>query len=616
MKEKSTNILYTILILVLSAGLLYFMTEVGALENTFWYLVSPLSWIPKWVLVNGFTYLSLICGLSIIFPRYSISILVMTFLCGAMAVINHYMYRMHGGLFTLVDIYNVRTAMNVIGSYQFRFDKYIAMILVIMAILLGICVHLFRNREQDRTHTAGCMILNVLLCAVPAWYIYFGPVTILQGSDWHMQRTYAQYGWLPVMLDNAKNGLNKALEPEGYDAEKLAGMTVDNTGAASPAEYPDILIILNESWYFLDDFTAIHSDTDYRAVYDGLENAVRGHAVEPEFAGGTNSSEYVFLTSNSLSLLSATTPFYAFDLNGAHSIVDYLEDLGYETMAGHPALSTNYNRQTGWEKLGFDHLLFEGDFKPLETYHGFCRDDYAMEVFLDRMNGMDEDKPHLGFLLTIQNHGEWSNMSDEELAITVHPDREYSADVLHRIREFTSCMYETDQAIGYLTERLTKEYEETGRKVIVCMVGDHAPALVQDLQTDLAGTDKTIVQQATPYFIWANWPVDTDAARNTDLVDLCDLVPLVLKTAGMPLSVYYSHMVDLVDAGVSAHTDIVSGRGNTDAGIGTVYIDQNRNVHSVSEGGALAEMVQKYYWMEYSSLILDRQLSEYYYAKK
>ena len=151
MKEKSTNILYTILILVLSAGLLYFMMEVGALENAFWYLVNPLSWIPKWVLVNGFTYLSLICGLSIVFPRYSISILVMTFLCGAMAVINHYMYRMHGGLFTPVDIYNVRTAMNVIGSYQFRFDKYIAVILVIMAVLLVICV---RDRKSTRLNSS------------------------------------------------------------------------------------------------------------------------------------------------------------------------------------------------------------------------------------------------------------------------------------------------------------------------------------------------------------------------------------------------------------------------------------------------------------------------------
>lgn len=43
--------------------------------------------------------------------------------------------------------------------------------------------------------------------------------------------------------------------------------------------------------------------------------------------------------------------------------------------------------------------------------------------------------------------------------------------------EYLSNIYMTDRAFGELTEYLTEQYEKTGRKVIVAMAGDHAPAL-------------------------------------------------------------------------------------------------------------------------------------------
>ena len=237
-----------LLILVSSAGILYFMTEVGALENTFWYWVNPFSWFPEWVLVNGFTYLALICGLSLIFPRYSISIALLAVVFGVLAVVNHFMFRMHSSLFALVDFKNIGTAVNVIGSYHFSIDKYIVLVAVLVVILLGISSYLVRHKELDRTHQAGRIILNAVLCAVPVYIIYFSPLSLMADKTgmegWQIDHLYAERGYLPVIIENARKGVGSVIRPDWYDQLVLTELSpVDNAESLHTQEYPDILII-------------------------------------------------------------------------------------------------------------------------------------------------------------------------------------------------------------------------------------------------------------------------------------------------------------------------------------------------------------------------------------
>ena len=629
--EKKTT-LKLIVTLILASGLLYFMTEVGALENTFWQVVNPLSWIPVWVLVNGFMYLALICGLSLIIPRYSISIMILTVFFALLAVVNHYMFRMHGSLFTLVDIYNIGTAANVIGGYEFRIDKYIVMIVFVMILLFVLSIRLFKHKEVDRTHTKKRILCNALLCVVPFLTIYFIPNTPMNELKddwvWRWDTFYAQYGYLPPFTANVFKGLGKVSQPEDYSTEVLTALpSVDNSNTIDPEDYPDIIIILNESWYDLNQLADINSSEDAFAYYSSMDNAILGKAVISGYAGGTNNSEFELLTSNSVNLLSEGTPFYSLDMTDKHSIVDYLESLGYETAAGHPALSANYHRSTVWPMLGFDYMYFEQMFKPLEIFHGHCRDDYAMKVFLDYMDSdMDKSKPHFGFLLTIQNHGGWVHLDDEEMTVQINPPYEYSEYIIHCIREYISCIEETDKAIEYLTERLTEQYEQTGHKVIVCMVGDHAPSLIMDLETDLYGVKKSVAEHTTPYFIWANYPIDTTAVNNTDLVDICDLVPLVLKTANMPLSVYYDHIVNMVNDGVSSQTDIFSNdkegissyQDENDTTVyrtGDAYLDEKGEIRYKTDGTALSELVNLYYCLEYNNLDKKTRMDELFFPQ-
>lgn len=89
----------------------------------------------------------------------------------------------------------------------------------------------------------------------------------------------------------------------------------------------------------------------------------------------------------------------------------------------------------------------------------------------------------------------------------------------------------TDAAVQELCDYFTAQYEKTGRKVIVAMAGDHAPSFVVHVaDPSFAETDNElqILERSTPFFIWANYPLEHTAAATstTDLLNCMDMVML------------------------------------------------------------------------------------------
>ena len=129
------------------------------------------------------------------------------------------------------------------------------------------------------------------------------------------------------------------IEPENYNdaaAVNTARKADDYNAPASPEsaeDYPDIVLILSESFYDFDLVTDLQADTDIMPVTKNLPNSVYGHTISPHVGGGTNSTEYEMLTSNSLILMPSITPFNWLNLYNANSVVSYLKGLGYSTMA-------------------------------------------------------------------------------------------------------------------------------------------------------------------------------------------------------------------------------------------------------------------------------------------
>ena len=564
---------------------------------------------PLYAPLNAFTAFCLTLVLFAFIGRWSLATGISGGVFTLLAIVNYYTRDLHGTALMPQDILNIGTAAAVMGSYTLRITQTVITIVALLLPVLAISVAQ-RFLAYDRgkppkiswkhrlARWAGCFAGIFVILYVG----YFAPFAIKpkQTYGWAWQLTYYKYGYLSGTIESAGLLMNPIVEPDNYSdeaADEAAARADGYTPAVetvSEQEYPDIVLILSESFYDFDLVTDLQTDVEVMSVTKNLENSIYGHTVSPQVGGGTNSSEYEMLTSNSLMLMPSITPFNWLNLYGADSIVSYLEDLGYSTMAAHPYTNLNYRRNSAWLALGFDQVYFEDSF-PTKEYYGNrpYQTDSATYKDLEAMyESMPEDQPRFTFLVSIQSHGDY-DMNDPELDL-VHAATDYG-EYDEVMDEYLSCMYLTDQAFGELTDYFTQVYEETGRKVIVAMAGDHAPSFVDHVadKTIASENDLQILERSTPFIIWANYPLENAGETNENdplnRMDLCMFAPAVAEQAGLPLTDYYEYLLAMQD-------DVTVMTAGND------YMDANGVTHVYGENETNDDWVHGYFALEYNNI--------------
>ena len=564
---------------------------------------------PLYAPLNAFTAFCLTLVLFAFIGRWSLATGISGGVFTLLAIVNYYTRDLHGTALMPQDILNIGTAAAVMGSYTLRITQTVITIVALLLPVLAISVaqrFLAYGRgkppkiswKHRLARWAGCFAGIFVILYVG----YFAPFAIKpkQTYGWAWQLTYYKYGYLAGTIESAGLLMNPIVEPDNYSdeaADEAAARADGYTPAVetvSEQEYPDIVLILSESLYDFDLVTDLQTDVEVMSVTKNLENSIYGHTVSPQVGGGTNSSEYEMLTSNSLMLMPSITPFNWLNLYGADSIVSYLEDLGYSTMAAHPYTNLNYRRNSAWLALGFDQVYFEDSF-PTKEYYGNrpYQTDSATYKDLEAMyESMPEDQPRFTFLVSIQSHGDY-DMNDPELDL-VHAATDYG-EYDEVMDEYLSCMYLTDQAFGELTDYFTQVYEETGRKVIVAMAGDHAPSFVDHVadKTIASENDLQILERSTPFIIWANYPLENAGETNENdplnRMDLCMFAPAVAEQAGLPLTDYYEYLLAMQD-------DVTVMTAGND------YMDANGVTHVYGENETNDDWVHGYFALEYNNI--------------
>lgn len=564
---------------------------------------------PLYAPLNAFTAFCLTLVLFAFIGRWSMATGISGTVFTLLAIVNYYTRDLHGTALMPQDIMNIGTAAAVMGSYTLRITETVITIVALFLPVLVIAVtqHFLAygrgkapkiSWKRRFARWAGCFVGIFAILYVG----YFAPFAIKpkQTYGWAWQLTYYKYGYLAGTIESAGLLVNPIVEPDNYSdaaADEAAAKAENYTSqvtAASEQEYPDIVLILSESFYDFDLVTDLQTDVEVMPVTKNLENSIYGHTVSPQVGGGTNSSEYEMLTSNSLMLMPSITPFNWLNLYGADSIVSYLEDLGYATMAAHPYTNLNYRRNSAWLALGFDQVYFEDSF-PTKEYYGnrpYQTDSATYKDLAAMYEAMPEDQPRFTFLVSIQSHGDY-DMNDPELDL-VHAATDYG-EYDSVMDEYLSCMYLTDQAFGELTDYFTQVYEETGRKVIVAMAGDHAPSFVDHVadKTIAAENDLQILERSTPFIIWANYPLENAGETNEkdplNRMDLCMFAPTVAEQAGLPLTDYYKYMLAMKD-------DVTVMTAGND------YMDASGVTHVYGENQTNDDWVHGYFALEYNNI--------------
>lgn len=484
-------------------------------------------------------------GVNILFAallrNWKVSLTLTTIIVWVWSIADYYVVKFHGSPLYFSEFANARTAANVMSGYELNING-VVIIITLIAIALIAEIVLFISpasifSKDKKKLQIACTTVLLILCV---------GVNIIG----YRKVDPSSHGWAPWTEGLETGGFiyesvfdlqkrqNPVVEPDGYNIESIEKLKSDINNSNS---CPDIILILNETFCDLSYSVNYKSDIDPMKAFKDIDGASYGHAVVANIGGGTNDSEFELLTSNSRYLLRSSAPFtFLSEKQIKNSLVRFLkEGFGYETTAMHCGIAGNYSRNIAYPYLGFDNIYLGKDaFKYQDGYGN--RPWLDSENYHDLIDHYEEggEKPRFMYLLTFQNHGgyEQNNASSD----IVHVETDFG-DLTDDMNEYLTSIKSSAEAFRELTEY----FKNSDRDVIVCMVGDHAPAFIADLpnDTDSPADDETLNKCIVPYVIWSNF--NANVTSYIDYATMTDLIPMTLKAAGLPLSAFYKTVLEL-----------------------------------------------------------------------
>lgn len=550
------------------------------------YVMTMLEMENKYILLNLLTIGIIWAVAFILCNRVWVSCLVSVFLCGIISIANYYVTAFHGMPLSFPVLKNFSTAMRVVSSYTLSLDPTVCETLVIMLVMTVLCVISGLVWKEKPRSGRGKWIRNALLAGASILVLVVGytgenPIKPANTITWLWSEAYYTYGFAACTVESFHQSMNPVTKPDGYSDQSVQAVSIP-AGEGQTAT-PDVILILNETFYDLRQIADFTTDIPYLSNIESMENALTGYAVVPMAGGATNSSEYELLTSNSMALMPGITPFNALDLYGANSIASHLTGLGYATTGAHSEPAVNYNRGQGYYGLGFQNTHFDTDFEDVEMYCSrfFETDQSLYRNMLRWYEESTEDVPRFQYLLTIQNHGAWDTNDPEHDLVHVQEDFGEYTDLMN---EFLSCIYLSDLAFKELTEY----YASVDRPVILCMVGDHCPTFASDIVDESYDDAQAQLRlRKVPLVVWANFSLE-----QTDLgtMSMNYVVPTLLDLAGIPMNSYYRYILQAKE-----QVPILTSYG--------VYYDAEGNLYRYEDPNApCKQLTADYFNLEYYNI--------------
>lgn len=499
------------------------------------------------IALNCGILLWLALGLRLLLQRWHLALYLSALLSTLWGVVNLYVLEFHGSPLFFSEFRSFGTAVDVLDGYTLRWTEAVTVqVLCCLGLsLLATGVLLLRRRGGKRFSWKALGVNAGVFAACTA--LLYACLFVWQtpkprkSMGWSWLRGVKPYGYVSTIVEDVDRALNAYTKPEGYDPAHFAALT--HTPDPEPAVKPDIILILNESFCDLHEVLDFTTDVDPLEAFYGLDHAVYGKAVVTSKAGHTNNTEYELLSSNSMTLLNVAAPFNYVNLSKTpHTLPRYLQRLGYSTAAMHCGNRENYSRNRVYPEMGFDVVRLGEECFRKQRYGKrpwLDADNYAdlIEVY----NAMDPG-PRMLYLLTFQNHGGYE--SNDDSLDTVHVQEDFG-DRTDDLNEYLTSVRMSAEAFRDLTEY----YAAVDRPVMICMLGDHAAPLISSLDLDLPEDEakQEVLLRTVPYVIWSNF--DAGAVEAPEYQTLTDLMPAILRSAGLPLSEYYRALLRL-------HTEI------------------------------------------------------------
>ena len=474
-----------------------------------------------------------------------LSILVFWTICLVMGIADHYLVEFKGQPVVPADVLALHTALEVSGGYDFTPSERMLKSMLLFALASLSLILVPKVKLNAKLCTANLALGAVLLVGSCA-YIAEGDIENdfdCVVGEWNTLWYYEHQGTTLCFLKRVQDFFPDA--PLGYssqvalsllDDEKLE--SGDETMGEGETRQPNIIIVMNESFADIGKLPSVEASEFLLPEYYRLasESVQSGVAYASCFGAGTCNSEFEVVTGASMANLGENVyPYVLYDLAHNENLVTFLEAMGYETTAMHPADAQNWRRDRVYEALGFDEFLTITDFDDAEKLRGFTVDS---ETYARSIEIIEQcEAPQFILDITIQNHGGYTSglIPEDYLPQITANEQDYLA-----LSEYAACAYRSDADLGQFLTQL----DELDEDVIVLFFCDHQPSLgdipIEEIYGKSAedmSLEELQLMYEVPYLIWANY--DTEAGIGGKLDTSLNYLGMnLIKAANLPLSPY------------------------------------------------------------------------------
>lgn len=522
--------------------------------------------------------------------RMHIAIRIECALAMAFGLANHYVMLFRSTPFVPWDLYSIQTAASVAGNYDFTPEARVIIVTLAFFMLLLLAGLLKRGsrmghaqkggsgQKDEKTVTLRPHIRWPAAAMLAAALCLF--TNALQDEGFQLRHYLYPYLFTPVYMTEVNGmavtfAMNLAYlvvdKPAGYDPAEAEAVLASYAGTREPgadAEYPNIIVIMNEAFSDLAVLGDFETNQDYmpfvHELQQGAKNVVTGYLQVSVCGGNTANSEFEFLTGDTMAFLpDGSIPYQQYIKRETSSLASALRALGYQTFAQHPYYAGGWDRDSVYPLLGFETLDFFNDYKNKSFIRNYVSDACDMRHIIETYENKKEGSPAFIFNVTMQNHGGYTQEYDDFVSDVL---AEGGTDALN---QYLSLLKLSDEQLRNLVEYFADEEEKT----IIVFFGDHQPndSVVRPiwLANGVDPSNLTAEQQAlryqVPYVVWANYDIEEGMGQD---MSLNYLAANVLRRADIPVDAYRSYLLELQEdyPVISASGLRVSGQSQAAAG--------------------------------------------------
>ena len=465
-------------------------------------------------------------------------------------LVNHYVMAFRSTPLVPWDIFSIKTAASVAGNYDFTPTNEFLLVcgaFVVIFLLLHFVKLKFPYGVFMRIIPTVCV--GLVLCTF---------VNLLWDDDFQTDSYLYPFLFTPAHMTKV-NGMavTFAMDMEYIHVDKPKGYSMTRAKAIleeyeslnnpnQPADYPNVIVIMNEAFSDLAVLGDFETNEDYmpfiHSLQQGQENTVTGNLTVSVCGGNTANTEFEFLTGHTMDYFPVgSIPYQQYIKGELPSLASQLAELGYATYGMHPYNSTGWNRNEVYPWLGFEESYFIRDFTSRHYIRDYVSDQTAYQKIIDIYEEKEAGKPAFIFEVTMQNHGGYTQKYENFIADVHAPDLNSA-----QLDQYLSLMKVSDQEF----ENLVAYFENKEEKTIIVFFGDHQPsdAVVRPIlrwnQKLVMNEEDAWLRYQVPYVIWANYDIEDGTDVDTDI---SFLAAQVLNRADMPTTAYQNFLLELAE---------------------------------------------------------------------